>query len=218
MNSRELARIRRKRKQRRKALTVAGGVFAGIFILIMIAILTPSKEQSGREWFDRQQYYIDMLTVMLDDMDTVVALYLDGDIEESDVSAHLEIFEKEIALLKYDYNKYLKNHPIKAGSYDFYTKKGVESAQECLNTYDELLSTVKECYPDKDLLAYNYLAYGQKFNRSIYMYEICKAVVYGEIGAGGEDSVNTEQTVEDNVSNGETAAENKAEKTLENDD
>ena len=179
MNSRELARIRRKRKQRRKALTVAGGVFAGIFILIMIAIL---------------------------------------DIEESDVSAHLEIFEKEIALLKYDYNKYLKNHPIKAGSYDFYTKKGVESAQECLNTYDELLSTVKECYPDKDLLAYNYLAYGQKFNRSIYMYEICKAVVYGEIGTGGEDSVNTEQGADDNVSNGETAAENKAEKTLENDD
>ena len=192
MSQRE--KIQKNKEKRKRKRIIAVSILAALILAAVIVFLVtrPSKYQTGKEWFAKQQYYVDNLTTIVKDTDNVVALYLDGDIEATDVATHMVIFNQEILILKYDYSKYYKEHPLKVGTSDYYESKGIEAAFNCLILYEQLLDTMEKTYQDKDKLAYIYLAYQQKFNESVTIYGYCKEVVFGD----SVDSVRPENTDE----------------------
>ncbi len=179
-NHRERIKSSRRKRIRKRILLACILALSAATVLISVLVTRPSKYQTGKEWLEKQEYYMESLTTLIKDTDDVAALYLDGDIAPSDVMTHIAIFRQEIVILKYDYNRYYREHPLKVGTSDYYESKGIDAAFNCLVLYEQLLDTMEKVYDDKDKLAYIYLAYQQKFNESVTIYSYCKDMALGE--------------------------------------
>lgn len=118
-------------------------------------------EITGEEYLKKQAVHVDELETYADNMDNVVALYLNGNIEEQDFINHLDVFQQELSLMKASYQQEKQEHPVKVGSHTYATKKGSEAIEECYEIFGKILSMMKETYPDKEVFSYQYIAYHQ---------------------------------------------------------
>ena len=71
-------------------LVVGGGV--------LYYMQTTADEITGEEYLKKQNIHVDELEIYADNVDNVVALYLNGNIKEKDFLNHLVVFQQELAL------------------------------------------------------------------------------------------------------------------------
>lgn len=128
---------------------------------------------TGEEWFVKQSTYMKSMEELCESLDTIVSLYINGNINENDYYSHMLIINDEILIIKNARTQYLSEHPIKPGTHTFDSKSGCESVD---NTMSQLLLLVETCtnnsvYPDKNKLAYNYLAYTMSISEYLDQYQ-----------------------------------------------
>lgn len=134
-------------------LLVGGGIF--------YYQQSTQNEITGKEYLKQQAVHMDELEIYADNVDNVVALYLNGNIKEQDFMNHLSVFQQELALMNASYQKEKEEHPVKVGSHTYATKKGGEAIEECYTIYGKILTMLEENYHEKETMSYKYIAYHQ---------------------------------------------------------
>lgn len=155
-----------------------------VIILTIICILIGAgiviykktdKRITGKEWLYMQADYIDTLKEFSTSMDNVVALYLNDNISADDYYNHMSVLRLEYDIIMTAYEDAEKEHPVKVGTHDYYTKLGSEATKECMIVISKLIDAclIENTFLDKDKLIYVYLAYSQEI--TTYMSEYMTA-------------------------------------------
>lgn len=145
-----------------------------IVIIILSAIMTigiahhNANQKTGSDWLEEQSEYISELQVWSDDLDKVTSLYINGNIDQENYLAHIDLLEKELALLEADYS--VGKESVKIGSYSEIEKAGCDSVEECFSVMNDMISMIKEYSDNKYELSYNYIAFQQSLIYAIQGY------------------------------------------------
>lgn len=150
-----------------------------LFIIAKIFIFKDDKTQTGAEWFKTQSKYIETLATLTDTIDSVTTLYVTKSISQADFLAHLDVFEKELIILKADRENDLKQKPVEIGTHSYCSKVGVESIDSIYNKLKELITYMKNNSSDTEKLSYAYIAYQQVFTQEFSKYEITYYILFG---------------------------------------
>lgn len=135
--------------------------------------------RTGTQWFSEQNKYIEEIASLTDDIDTITTLYISGSISESDFLTHVEVFEKQLYILKASYNDDLNRAPLKNGTHNYLTKIGCESVQNSYAIIEDVLQMLKNDSADKNQLSYKYIAYKQKVAEETAAYILAYYYVFG---------------------------------------
>lgn len=139
-------------------------LFVFVFVVgggVLYYMQTTADEITGEEYLKKQNIHVDELEIYADNVDNVVALYLNGNIKEKDFLNHLVVFQQELDLMKASYQEEKQTHPVKVGSHTYATKKGTEAIEECYEIFEKIIGMMEENYQDKESLSYQYIAYHQ---------------------------------------------------------
>ena len=127
-----------------------------ILLLVLLSALVTGflrfrqwkNEQTGREWFEAQSAYLDQFESFADQMDTVVTLYLKGDIKADDFANHLSILKAQLAAMQASYEEAKAKHPVRLGSDTYDTKKGAESVEALFDDFTSILTALDDASSD----------------------------------------------------------------------
>ena len=156
---------------------------AAVLVSIRIAAIAvgESKKITGEEWFDMQAEYISDFETYADTVDTVISLYISGSLDAEDMLSQISMFRSELIVLEQDYARAEEEHPVKAGTHTYASKRGCEAVEEIFTLYDNLMETIENNYADRDVLLYKYLAFRDELTDSIAKY--MAAAIVQEDGA-----------------------------------
>lgn len=146
------------------------GTFVSLILVCLIFYIMHPIGQTGEQWLKAQTSYIDDMSMLVDEMDTIVSLYLSDTINESDFLIHIEIIEQECLILQADYQKDAENIPVKTGTHTYFTKLGTENIESLYDNILSVISMLKENSKNKEVLSYKYLAYQQVISEIITEY------------------------------------------------
>lgn len=137
-------------------------------IVSIKTIHTNINSKTGTEWFEEQGAYVSNMETWASQLDDVTALYINGNISQDDYMSHIDLLEKELALMKADYSVSKEN--VKIGSYSELEKMGCDSVEECFSVMGDMIDMVRESSGNPDELSYNYIAFQQKLIYAIEGY------------------------------------------------
>lgn len=144
------------------------------------------KYITGEEWFAMQEEYINQFETFSDDMDSITALYINGDLDQEAFLSHMELFEKELDSMQTAYKKAEEENPVRTGTHTYYTKLGCDAVSECYDIFRDLIHMEMENYVNTEELGYTYIAYQQKFIDSMSDYMSAEYFITGE--SEGDDN------------------------------
>lgn len=137
-----------------------------VIVLIAVGAVTAfmlyrnyARQQTGTEWFNKQQTYMDNMETLTDNMDDALSLYVAGAIGEEDFLTHIKQFQDELQLIRDERDAELRAHPVRPDTETYATKSGTEAVTELLDLCGDMLDMCENTYQDKDTLVYNYMAY-----------------------------------------------------------
>lgn len=125
-----------------------------VIIVALFLFIQNRKYISGKEWYEKQEYYMDNFQTIADDMDNAMSLYLSGSIDQNDFLTHVYIIQTELNILKADYDTYKEKHPVRTGSYDYYEKSAVDATEKLFDIFQNMMDMMNDKAGDPDLLAY----------------------------------------------------------------
>lgn len=128
-----------------------------VLAVIVFTLLKGGNRITGREWFDRQQTYVDELETYSDEVADVYLLYFNGNISADDFYNHVTVLQSELSIMKQVRAKELEAHPIKPDTYEYYAKLGCEAVDSAYESYGNLLSASLTNYNDSNQVMYDYL-------------------------------------------------------------
>lgn len=149
--------------------TIAGTSMT-LLLVCLIFYITHPIGQTGEQWLTMQYAYIENISVLAEEMDTVVTLYISDAISEEDFLVHVNVMEQECKILKYTYLADMKNVPIKTGTHTYFTKLGTETVASMYDDFFSILNMLKTDSGDKDALSYKYLAFQQEIQKKVTEY------------------------------------------------
>lgn len=159
----------------------------GVFILVGLAVvflaagvINRQKYITGEEWFAMQDEYIHQFETFSDDIDSITALYINGDLDADAFREHLDLFCKELDAMEKAYQLATEEHPVQTGTHSYYTKLGCDSVEGCYGVFHELLQMMGDGYQDTDTMGYKYIAYQQKFIDLMSDYMLADYFVNGD--------------------------------------
>lgn len=164
----------------KKLLKVIISVILLFFVGWGIFLLTHPGGRTGAQWLAKQSEYMNQISTFAEDVDTITALYISGSISETDFLNHINVFEKELNILKNVYNDELKNTPVRIGTHTYYTKEGCESVKESYILMENILTMLKENSSDKSTLSYKYIAYQQEVTQKVVTFMFAYYYTFGE--------------------------------------
>ena len=147
-------------------------LITGVILIFDFAI--ESKKLTGNEWLNEQYSYMNNVAFFCEEMDTVYSLYLSGNMSRTDFLAQYKLLVKQHELMEADYDIWLKEHPVKTGSFSYISKKG-ENAINGLrkNISLLLLETVPDGIPqDIKTMTYTYLQYNDAIENNLIEYAV----------------------------------------------
>ncbi len=153
--------------------------------------LTHPDGQTGMQWMAKQDVYVGELASLTDDIDTVLTLYISGNISEKDFLEHVSVFKSQLEILYASYQNDLAETPVKSGTHNYYSKTGCESVDNSYKLVNNILITMKNNSSDKDMLSYKYMSFKQEANKQASKYVLARyylsdATEYTERGSGNE--------------------------------
>lgn len=161
-------------------------VIATIAIFLLISVVQPWK-CTGKEWLEEQGQYITEFEEYADTMDSILSLYVTGNLTQEAFLEHLDALNDELLIMQAGYNTAKEDHPVKVGTHTYATKKGSESVEKCYGIFQDMIHMEQQEYQDVDTLSYKYLAYQQKLVDCMSDYMACIQEA-GIPSAGEEDN------------------------------
>ena len=162
---------------RRKLLII--GIVCILLTIFTVFFIARRKNITGTQWYEKQEEYMDSFELISDDMDNAVALYVSGTISTDDFLTHIYIIQTELNVLKADYDGYLKQHPVKIGSYSYYEKSAVDAVESLFGVFQNILNMAQENADDPAVLSYEYIAYHQDIIKYVSKYVTAKNFIDG---------------------------------------
>lgn len=158
-----------------------------ILLLVLLSALVTGflrfrqwkNEQTGREWFEAQSAYLDQFESFADQMDTVVTLYLKGDIKADDFVNHLSILKAQLAAMQASYEEAKAKHPVRLGSDTYDTKKGAESVEALFDDLTSILTALDDASSDPVQVMYKYIAARQTIIDHLSAYTTARNALNG---------------------------------------
>lgn len=138
------------------------------------------QKQTGEEWFQKQEQYVDDLETYSSSMDDILTLYLTGSIPKEDFLTHVSIQKQELEIMERVYEQERQKHPVKTGTHTYETKAGCEAVEGCYRVMDELIGVMEQNADDSEALAYKYLAGQKQMVKEISRYMAAKEIIMEE--------------------------------------
>lgn len=176
-------------RRRRQAKPLRHPVLLLILLLILLSALVTGflrfrqwkNEQTGREWFEAQSAYLDQFDSFADQMDTVVTLYLKGDIKADDFVNHLSILKAQLTAMQTSYADAREKHPVRLGSDTYDTKKGAESVEALFDDFASILTALDDASSDPVQVMYKYIAARQTIIDHLSVYTTARNAINGTV-------------------------------------
>lgn len=129
---------------------------------------------SGNEWFSLQSEYMDKLTAFCLNMDEVYALYISGDMSESNFIMEYALLKNEWDVLDASYEKFLEENPVAPGGHSYISKRGEQAVNSLRVTIKDILDSTKEgnTIIGTDKMLYMYLAHNQQAQYHLAEYTV----------------------------------------------
>lgn len=129
---------------------------------------------NGNEWFAMQSEYMDKLTAFCLNMDEVYALYISGDMSESNFIMEYALLKNEWEVLDASYERFLDENPIAPGGHSYISKRGEQAINSLRSTIKDILDSTKEgnTIIGTDKMLYMYLAHNQKAQYHLAEYTV----------------------------------------------
>lgn len=174
-------------RKKRRANPLRHPVLFLILLLVLLSALVTGflrfrqwkNEQTGREWFEAQSAYLDQFESFADQMDTVVTLYLKGDIKADDFANHLSILKAQLAAMQASYEEAKAKHPVRLGSDTYDTKKGAESVEALFDDFTSILTALDDASSDPVQVMYKYIAARQTIIDHLSAYTTARNALNG---------------------------------------
>lgn len=161
-------------------------IIAVVCVLVVSGIVFISRlvrdpnMQSGQEWFDRQKQYLSDLEEYSSTMDLIFSAYISGATTEQTFRTDVDVLQKEILLMRLDYEQYLHEHPVDEATFSYYMQEGCKSVHSCYTTIEELLNYVLTVSSDSNHVCYAYIAYSKQLENHVSRYTVATLLLNGE--------------------------------------
>lgn len=167
-----------KKKNIKKIVLIIILLFLAALILsIAIPMLTRYfREQTGEQWFAKQEGYYEELSEMFHSADDIFALYISGNMAQSDFVEYLSMLYEMSAVMENKYDQDLEKHPIRANTYTYYQKSGAAAIRQIPDDFQAFLTDIQENIDDMDYVIYGYAAFGEVVTNNIACYEAAKSL------------------------------------------
>lgn len=116
----------------RKIILAAVTALAAIIVVAAVRQYAVSRNQiTGGQWYAMQEEYITQFETFSDDIDSITALYLNGDLDQEAFLSHMELFDKELDAMQAAYEQAEEETPVRTGTHTYYTKMGCDAVESC---------------------------------------------------------------------------------------
>lgn len=146
-----------------------------IFILITVYEAFTVNKITAKEWFKYETGYLYDARDLTAQLDSTVAMYINGNIDESSYLLQLDTIEKEYYLFITERNDKYEYYDIRLDTYDYANKAGPEAAVRSYEIIEKLINDCKNPnnYIDKGKLSYIYTAYTEQLLDELVTVQQC---------------------------------------------
>ena len=161
-------------KRKRIIIVIAIAIIVVLGIGIFFSIKSANSGITGNEWLLEQENYLTDVQDFCSNMDEVFSLYIMGTMSKADFVNEITIMKTEYAVIQSDYEKVIKNNPVKAGSYSYVSKRGIDGITNARKYIADVLNVAigeDGVALSIDEEAYQYLAFKQNLSDALADYQ-----------------------------------------------
>lgn len=149
-------------------------LISAAFVSLFFVKCQKEDGYDGNEWFSLQYEYMNKFSSYCNNMDQVYALYIAGDMTESNFIIEYALLENEWQMLESSYKSFLKGHNVRPEGHTYVSKRGEAAINNLRQIVSNILLSSKQgaSVLSPDEMLYMYLSYKQDMQYSLAEYVI----------------------------------------------
>lgn len=155
-------------------------IVAILSIGILPSLLKNARGRDGKEWFQKQEEYLDLFTVYSQSVDYIYSAYIAGVSSEDAFLEDLDVLEQELRMIQASYDKDLAESPVREGTMDYYMVQGCDGVYACFGSFRRMLEDTRKVSSDLAQVYYLYIAYADEITGNTTKYQVSKTFLSGQ--------------------------------------